>query len=210
MQRKVILLFISFLIISPILFTPAFAHPGKTDANGGHINQSNGVYHYHHGYGAHQHYDVDGDGIIDCQYNFNNATSNNSQAHSNGSTLSQYFEGEEWQKQKDAMLDARSKGMEEYRKMMDSKKTNTSPIEEKEPDTQPILTSRDAGKIVFYLYIITALLNYYRLRLEDDNKRPVLQNIILIITLITGLLSLPLTLASLGISMLYSNRRSKQ
>lgn len=48
----------------------AYAHPGKTDSNGGHINHSTGEYHYHHGYSAHQHYDSNGDGILDCQYDF--------------------------------------------------------------------------------------------------------------------------------------------
>ena len=40
----------------------ALAHPGRTDANGGHTDRSTGEYHYHHGYPAHQHYDIDGDG----------------------------------------------------------------------------------------------------------------------------------------------------
>ncbi len=33
----------------------AYAHPGRTDSNGGHYNRSTGEYHYHHGYPAHQH-----------------------------------------------------------------------------------------------------------------------------------------------------------
>lgn len=37
------------------LTVPAYAHPGKTDANGGHYNRSTGEYHYHHGYPEHQH-----------------------------------------------------------------------------------------------------------------------------------------------------------
>ena len=32
-----------------------FAHPGKTDSDGGHFDRSTGEYHYHHGYPAHQH-----------------------------------------------------------------------------------------------------------------------------------------------------------
>ncbi len=32
-----------------------FAHPGKTDSDGGHYDHSTGEYHYHHGYSAHQH-----------------------------------------------------------------------------------------------------------------------------------------------------------
>lgn len=46
----------------------AYAHPGRTDANGGHTDHSTGEYHYHHGYSAHQHSDTDGDGILDCPY----------------------------------------------------------------------------------------------------------------------------------------------
>ena len=34
----------------------AFAHPGRTDSDGGHNDNINGGYHYHHGYGEHQHY----------------------------------------------------------------------------------------------------------------------------------------------------------
>lgn len=33
----------------------ASAHPGHTDAAGGHWDSSTGEYHYHHGYPAHQH-----------------------------------------------------------------------------------------------------------------------------------------------------------
>ena len=46
------------------------AHPGRTDSKGGHNNRSTGEYHYHHGYPEHDHYDMDGDGEIDCPYDF--------------------------------------------------------------------------------------------------------------------------------------------
>lgn len=36
---------VSFLILS----TTAFAHPGRTDANGGHYDRKTGTYHYHNG-----------------------------------------------------------------------------------------------------------------------------------------------------------------
>lgn len=36
-------------------FISVSAHPGRTDANGGHYNRSTGEYHYHHGYPEHQH-----------------------------------------------------------------------------------------------------------------------------------------------------------
>lgn len=38
-----------------LLSLPAAAHPGRTDSNGGHTDQSTGEYHYHHGQPAHQH-----------------------------------------------------------------------------------------------------------------------------------------------------------
>ena len=56
----------------------ASAHPGRTDGNGGHTDKSTGEYHYHHGYSAHDHWDMNGDGIIDCPYNFDDQTNHNS------------------------------------------------------------------------------------------------------------------------------------
>lgn len=50
------------------------AHPGRTDGNGGHTDHSTGEYHYHHGYSAHDHYDMDGDGKLDCPYDFKDNT----------------------------------------------------------------------------------------------------------------------------------------
>lgn len=52
----------------------AFAHSGRTDSNGGHMNHSTGEYHYHHGRPAHQHTDMDGDGDLDCPYSFDDKT----------------------------------------------------------------------------------------------------------------------------------------
>lgn len=68
-----------FCVFACMLFLPSFvftvsAHPGKTDSQGGHYDWSTGEYHYHHGYSAHDHYDMDGDGIVDCPYNFNDRT----------------------------------------------------------------------------------------------------------------------------------------
>lgn len=56
------------------LLVPASAHPGRTDGSGGHTNRSTGEYHYHHGYPAHDHYDMDGDGELDCPYDFKDNT----------------------------------------------------------------------------------------------------------------------------------------
>lgn len=77
MRRKIVasLLIIITLTVLPIA---AYAHPGRTDSQGGHTNSSTGEYHYHHGYPEHQHYDMDGDGVIDCPYDFDDKTGANS------------------------------------------------------------------------------------------------------------------------------------
>lgn len=72
---RTILVILSFALT--IAF-PTFAHPGKTDSNGGHTDRETGEYHYHHGYPAHDHYDMDGDGDIDCPYDFDDETDHNS------------------------------------------------------------------------------------------------------------------------------------
>lgn len=61
------------------MFGSASAHPGRTDANGGHYDSSTGEYHYHHGYPAHQHTN----GI--CPYDFDDQTGWNSGTSSNSS-----------------------------------------------------------------------------------------------------------------------------
>lgn len=90
MKRKllsvILIIFIVFLLPLPVL-----AHPGRTDANGGHYNRSTGEYHYHHGYSAHQHYDMDGDGTPDCPYDFNDDTGSNSR-----STTIRFQTADEW------------------------------------------------------------------------------------------------------------------
>lgn len=50
MRRLICTLIALFLVTAS-----ASAHPGRTDANGGHWNNSTGEYHFHHGYPAHQH-----------------------------------------------------------------------------------------------------------------------------------------------------------
>ena len=72
-MRK-LLLVISLLALFASLVLCVNAHPGRTDSKGGHTDRSTGEYHYHHGYSAHSHYDMDGDGAVDCPYNFEDKT----------------------------------------------------------------------------------------------------------------------------------------
>lgn len=52
---KISLILMSIVVIILGSCVAVFAHPGKTDSNGGHFDRSTGEYHYHHGYPAHQH-----------------------------------------------------------------------------------------------------------------------------------------------------------
>ena len=45
----------AIILICTILCAQAYAHSGRTDSNGGHMNHATGEYHYHHGKPAHQH-----------------------------------------------------------------------------------------------------------------------------------------------------------
>ena len=70
---------LAFLLVIPViacLSLQVFAHSGGTDSSGGHTDRSTGEYHYHHGYSAHDHKDMDGDGILDCPYDFKDKTNN--------------------------------------------------------------------------------------------------------------------------------------
>lgn len=71
-------------MIAVALTASASAHSGRTDENGGHWDSETGEYHYHHGYPAHDHEDLDGDGILDCPYEFDDKT-NHSSNYSSGS-----------------------------------------------------------------------------------------------------------------------------
>ena len=53
MKNKFILIIVLLFLFFSV--TVVSAHPGRTDSDGGHYDQSTGTYHYHHGYPAHQH-----------------------------------------------------------------------------------------------------------------------------------------------------------
>ena len=83
------LLAVSAISLCALLVVSVYAHPGRTDASGGHIDSFTGEYHYHHGYSAHRHYDMDEDGDIDCPYDFDDQTGVNSSSSSAISSYSQ-------------------------------------------------------------------------------------------------------------------------
>lgn len=72
MRFKRILAAAALALVLPLLTVAA--HPGRTDSNGGHTDSDTGDYHYHHGYAAHAHFDMDGNGTIDCPYEFDDQT----------------------------------------------------------------------------------------------------------------------------------------
>ena len=74
------------VLILLLLVVPASAHSGRTDGRGGHNGP--GGYHYHHGYPAHDHGDMNGDGVIDCPYDFDNKTGANSGGNDGDSLVS--------------------------------------------------------------------------------------------------------------------------
>lgn len=86
-MRKILSIIVCVFALSFVCMT-VYAHPGRTDSNGGHTDHSTGEYHYHHGYPAHDHYDMDGDGIPDCPYKFEDITSQNKSSHSSNSATS--------------------------------------------------------------------------------------------------------------------------
>lgn len=84
-MRKILLLLVCIWILLGNSIATS-AHPGKTDSNGGHTNRTTEEYHYHHGYSAHSHYDMNGDGTLDCPYDFKDHTRENiksTNAHNN-------------------------------------------------------------------------------------------------------------------------------
>ena len=79
-ELKIGLVLISIVAIILGSCVVVFAHPGKTDSDGGHYDRSSGEYHYHHGYPAHQHTN----GV--CPYDFKDKTNHSSGSSSGNSS----------------------------------------------------------------------------------------------------------------------------
>lgn len=104
-------LFAGLLLLLPLLFTsPVSAHSGGTDADGGHVDSSTGLYHYHHGYPAHQHKNGT------CPYAFNNKTSQSSGASGSASSeLARYKKlAADYQEENESLKSALSDAAKEY------------------------------------------------------------------------------------------------
>ena len=63
---------LAVLLLACAMSFTVFAHPGRTDSNGGHYDRETGEYHYHHGFEAHQH--VNGE----CPFDFVDLTGQSS------------------------------------------------------------------------------------------------------------------------------------
>ena len=87
---KQVIRWLLMIVLLIAVTLPANAHPGGTDSAGGHTDRSTGEYHYHHGYSAHQHYDIDGDGKVDCPYDFKDNTDHKSGSNKSGNSNTTY------------------------------------------------------------------------------------------------------------------------
>lgn len=143
---------LSIALVSVVIlsFFPlnVYAHAGKTDAAGGHYELSTGEYHYHHGYEPHQHYDMNGDGVIDCPYDFDDKTSRNvggtsSSSNSNSSYITQ-------------------------RTAYQSSTTSVPKADTKDTEREQNHSSNFLGMVIFGLFIYIGYLFHKIVRITND------------------------------------------
>lgn len=141
-------LLVAFALFFSLAVT-AFAHPGKTDSKGGHTDHSTGEYHYHHGYSAHQHYDQDGDGILDCPYQFIDKTDSSSDSATHSTSPST-----------ESFEDMVAKYKREQDKS-NSLPTVTEPSEETTNFSEIAKTALDyAGKVIIILLELSVIFGF--------------------------------------------------
>ena len=145
-MRRVIILFVCIAILCGNTFV--FAHPGRTDENGGHMDYDTGEYHYHHGYSAHNHYDMDEDGVIDCPYDFDDQTGKNSGSSGNNTS------GDSWGTRKEP-------GIINWNELLESATTTTAPVN----------TQEEAKTVPVWVYWIIGFLATSTVWLFLSNKR---------------------------------------
>ena len=126
---RLLRLLIAFAFALHLIFPlVVYAHPGRTDSEGGHTDRSTEEYHYHHGYPEHDHYDMDGDGDADCPYDFDDKTGSSSNDSSNG------FDADKFYKELEKLDQEK---LEELEKELESWKTNSakSSTQTEKPET---------------------------------------------------------------------------
>lgn len=160
------------------------AHPGRTDSAGGHTDTDTGDYHYHHGYPAHEHCDMDGDGQIDCPYEFVDAEEHESDNSDN-----------------------KSSGNDAIRNMnggahitigRTSKSESTAPIEEKDSvssDFSPNSHSELIKKIltVGFLSLPVFIILFYSISFHVESNHPRVSSVLGYIASALFLVTLPLS-----------------
>lgn len=97
MKRKTYIYIVLCLLSVCVATILAFAHGGKTDANGGHYDRSTGEYHYHHGYPAHQHTN----GV--CPYDYDDKTNHSSGGSSSNNGKSETTAPQETQRESESL-----------------------------------------------------------------------------------------------------------
>lgn len=73
-----------------------------------------------------------------------------------------------------------------------------------------MLENLESWQIMFFLYVISSILNIWQLKLEDNNESPGLQKLLILLMIVTGILSLPVTLISLGINYFTVSRLNQK
>lgn len=73
-----------------------------------------------------------------------------------------------------------------------------------------MLVGLDPWLIMFVLYVVSSIFNFWQLKLNDNNSNPFLHKILIILMFITGLLSLPITFVSFGITYFTVDRIDRQ
>lgn len=157
---------LSCFLLLPIFVLTASAHTGRTDSNGGHYDRSTGEYHYHHGYPAHDHYDMDGDEIVDCPYDFDDRTGENSGSSSGSSGGNAGIDA--WEKYKRENPDL-------FSEKVTTEPTHSTTVPAKSPVVLESKPEAGGNRIMWWIFwsvvaaaVVAIFLAYYYMK--DRNK----------------------------------------
>lgn len=160
------------------------AHPGRTDSAGGHTDSDTGDYHYHHGHPAHEHCDMDGDGQIDCPYEFVDAEEHESDNSDNKSSGN------------DAIRDIN--GGAHITIDRTSKSESTAPIEEKDSVSSGLSPNSHSELIkklltVGFLSLPVFIILFYSISFHVESNHPRVSSVLGYIASALFLVTLPLS-----------------